>query len=97
MYKLVTVGRAKGGKVREAIGGGKALAEYLRSKHDVKVEVFLQQFGPAGNLYMIGEQKDLASLQALQAKIMADDGYWALVQKMSEVMDPPTMSLLQQV
>ncbi len=97
MYKLVNVGRAKGGKVREAIGGAKALAEHLQRKHDLKVEVFLQQFGPAGTLYMIGEQKDLASLQAVQAKIMADEGYWALVQKLAEVMDPPTMILLQGV
>jgi len=97
MYKLVNVGRAKGGKMREAIGGAKALAEHIRSKHDVKVDVFIQQFGPAGTLYMIGDMKDLASLQALQGKLMTDEGYWALVQKLSDVMDPPTMSLLQAV
>ena len=97
MYKLLNVGRAKGGKVREAIGGVKALAEYVHNKHDVKVEVFIQQFGPAGTLYMMGEAKDLATLQSIQAKLMADEGYWALVQKLSEVMDPPTMSLLQAV
>lgn len=97
MYKVVNVGRAKGGKMREAIAGAKTLAEYVQSKHDVKVEVFIQQFGPTGTLYIIGEQKDLASIQAMQMKMMADDGYWALVQKLSEVMDPPTMSLLQSV
>ena len=97
MYKLVSVGRAKGGKLREAVGAAKALAEHLRSKHDVKVEVYMQQFGPAGTLYMIGEQKDLSSFQTLQTKIMADEGYWTLVQKTAEVMDPPTMTLLQSV
>lgn len=97
MYKLVTVGRAKGGQVREAIAGAKEIAGYLHSKHGAKVEVFLQQFGPAGTIYLIGEQADLASIQSLQAKVMADDDYWNLVQKLSQVIDPPTMSLLQSV
>ena len=97
MYKIVGVGRAKAGKVREAIGATKAIAEYLSSKHDIKIEVYLQQFGPAGTIYVIGEQKDLATIQAIQAKFMADEGYWKLVQKAAEVSDPPTVALLQQV
>src|SRR6059036_2775205 len=97
MYKVVGVGRAKAGKAREAIAATKALAEYLSSKHDIKAEVFLQQFGPAGTVYLIAEAKDLASIQAIQAKIMADEGYWKLVQKAAEVSDPPTLALLQQV
>jgi len=46
---------------------------------------------------LIGEQKDLAGFQAIQEKIMADEGYWKLVQKAAEVTDPPTVALLQQV
>ena len=97
MYKIVGVGRAKAGKVREAIAATKAITEYMSSKHDVKIEVYLQQFGPAGTIYLIGEQKDLAGFQAIQEKIMADEGYWKLVQKAAEVTDPPTVALLQQV
>jgi len=46
---------------------------------------------------LIGEAKDLASIQAIQGKIMADEGYWTLVQKSVEVMEPPTIALLQQL
>ena len=97
MYKLMTVGRAKAGKVREAIGALKGLAEYIKSKHNLKTDVHVQLFGPAGTVYLIGEVPDLATFQAIQAKIMADDAYWALVNKAAEVIDPPTMALLQQV
>jgi hypothetical protein len=97
MYKIVAVGRAKPGKIREGLAANKALAEHVGSKHDVKIEVYLQQFGPAGTIYMIGELPDLASSQALQGKLMKDETYWGLVQKAAEVVDPPTFSLLQQV
>ena len=89
MYKILGVGKSQPGKVREAIAASKGLAEYMNSKHDVKVQVHLQQFGPPGTIYLIGEAKDLASIQAIQGKIMADEGYWTLVQKSVEVMEPP--------
>ena len=85
MYKILGVGKSKPGK------------EYMNSKHDVKVQVHLQQFGPPGTIYLSGEAKDLASIQVIQGKIMADEGYWTLVQKSVEVMEPPTIALLQQL
>ena len=97
MNKVVIVMTAKNGKVREAIAATKALVEYASSKHDLKSEVYLQLFGPAGTIYVIGEHKDLASAQAAQAKLMADEGYWAIVQKAVEVIDTPTIALLQPV
>ena len=44
MYKILGVGKSQPGKVREAIAASKGLAEYMNSKHDVKVQVHLQQF-----------------------------------------------------
>lgn len=49
MYKIVGVGRAKAGKVREAIAATKAITEYMSSKHDVKIEVYLQTVRPRWN------------------------------------------------
>ena len=46
MYKLMSVGRAKGGKLRETIGAMKALAEYINSKHNLNAQVHIQQFRP---------------------------------------------------
>jgi hypothetical protein len=97
MYKIMAVTRAKPGKLREAIGTSKAMAEHLNSKYDVKLQVHLQQFGPSGTLYSIGEVTDLATIQAIQGKLMTDEGYWAIVRKSADIADPPTIVLLQQL
>jgi len=99
MNKMVIVMTAKGGKAREAIAAAKALVEYNRAKHGIKSEVYMQALGGTlGTIYIIGEQNDAASAQAAQAKIMADEGYWALALKLVDVIaDPPTMVFLQPV
>ena len=41
---------------------------------------------------------DAASAQAAVAKLMADNGYWALTQKLADVVvNPPTITFLQSV
>jgi hypothetical protein len=98
MNKIVTVATAKNGKMREAIAAVKAVVEYMNSKFDLKNEAYVQLFGTVGTFYIMGEIKDLASIQAVQAKIMADEGYWALVQRYADVWDaPPKMTLLQSI
>ncbi len=99
MNKMVIVMTAKGGKAREAIASAKALVDYNRTKHGIKSEVYMQTFGGTlGTIYIIGEQNDAASAQATQAKLMADEGYWALAQKLVDVtVGPPTMAFLQPV
>ena len=97
MNKVVITMKAKGGKTREAIAAVKALVEYVRTKHDLKSEVYMQSFGGTlGTIYVIGEHKDAASAQAATAKLMADDGYWPIAQKLADVMvEPPTMAFLE--
>jgi hypothetical protein len=97
MYKIMAVTRARAGKLREAIGHSKEMAEHVKSKYDVNLQVHLQQFGPSGTIYSIGEVKDLATLQTIQGKLMSDEGYWAIVRKSAETIDPPTLVLLQQL
>ena len=89
---------AKGGKSREALAVLKEGVEYVRSKHGLKAEAYMQLYGVAGTIYVIDEYTDAASAQAAQAKLMADDGYMALVQRLAElIVDPPTITLLQSV
>ena len=99
MYKMVGVATAKNGMAREAIAAVKALVEYVNKKYDLKYEAYMQVFGgAAGTVYVINEYKDLDSLEAVQAKVMADDKYWTLVKKAAEVSaEPPTISLLRLV
>jgi hypothetical protein len=97
MYKIMAVTRARAGKLREAIGLSKEMAEHVTSKYDVKLQVHLQQFGPTGTIYSIGEVKDLATMQTIQGKLITDEGYWAIVRKSAEIIDPPNIVLLQQL
>jgi len=97
MNKMVMVMVAKPGKTREAIAAVKAMVEYVNTKHDLKTVAYMQIMGgTTGTIYVIGEDKDAASAQAASAKVMTDEGYWALSQKLAEVIiNPPTMSFLQ--
>ena len=97
--KMILVMTAKSGKTREAIAAAKTGRDYVSSKYGSKGEVYMQVFGGiAGTVYIIADYKDLASAQAVQAQILADEKYWELVQKLADVMvAPPTITLLQPV
>ena len=98
MNRLLTVGTAKNGKMRETILAAKAVVEYLNAKFELKNEVYIQLFGTSGTIYVTGEMKDLAAIQTVQAKIMADEGYWALTEKYAHLWESPLqMTLLQSV
>jgi quinol monooxygenase YgiN len=99
MYKVVAVAEAKNGMAREAIAAIKALVDYGKSTYGSNYEVYMQMLGgTAGTIYVIGDYKDLDAYQAAQAKVMADDKYWALVKKAAEFsVAPPTISLLRLV
>jgi len=84
MYRLMITARVKNGKIPEAISAAKAIAGYLNEKYRLKVDVFLQQFGPAGTIYRTSEYKDLDAFEKLDRQIRADQGYWAVVNKASE-------------
>ena len=99
MNKMVAVLNGKVGKNREAIAAVKALGDYVRTKYGAKGEAYIQTFGgTSGTIYIIAEYDDAASYQALQAKVMADEGYWALAQRIAEVVvSPPTIVFLQPI
>ena len=97
MNRVIGVTTAKNGKTREAVAALKALVEYVNSKYDLKYELYIQLFGTAGTIYLIADYKDVASIQAVQAKYMADNKFWAIAQKAAEVTDTPTITLLQPV
>jgi len=99
MYKIVLVMTAKAGKTREAIAGLKAIADYAHKKYDRRLEVHMQVFGgTSGTFYGTADYKDLASAQEALARLMADDQYMTLSEKLSEALiGPPTVTLLQPI
>jgi hypothetical protein len=36
-------------------------------------------------------------METIQGKLISDEGYWAIVRKSAETIDPPTIVLLQQL
>ena len=99
MNKMIMVMTAKSGKTRESIASAKAGVDYVNNKYGLKAEIHMQVFGGiAGTIYLIADYEDLASAQAMQSQVLADEKYWELVQKMADVMEsPPTITLLQPV
>ena len=86
MYRSVISARIKNGKIPEAIPAAKAIADYVNEKYHQKVDLFLRQFGPIGMIHWTSEYKDLDTFQKLNEQIMADQGYWAAVNKASEML-----------
>jgi len=98
MNKIVAVANAKAGKTREAIAVLNAMVDHARTTHGHKMEAYMQILGgTSGTIYLITEYEDAASYQAILAKLMADEGYWALSQRAAEVMSAPTLAFLQPV
>lgn len=85
MYRVVASARAKNGRIPDAIPAAKAIAEYV-GKQGIKLDVYLQQFGAAGRIVWTSEYKDLAAVESMQSRLMADQGYWAVVNKASETL-----------
>jgi hypothetical protein len=85
--------------MQEALPAAKAIADYAQKEHGLKIEVYLQQFGPAGTVYWTSEYKDLANVEKMQNALMADAGYWATVNKVSESLIEGSVSfaLLQSI
>ena len=86
MYRAVISARIKNGKIPEAIPAAKAIADYINEKYRIKVEVFLRQFGSIGMIHWTSEYKDLDAVEKLNDQIMTDQGYWAAVNKVSEML-----------
>ena len=82
MYKFTRSGKIKGGSFPDAVRWAKEIAEYVTSKHSpVKVHVYTGMFGDLNTIFWEIEHKDLASIESLSAKLVADQGYWAVVGK----------------
>ncbi len=96
MTRVLIIVTAKPGKSHEVLAGLKTLGEHVAKKYTQKGEVFMQVHGTAGTFYIINDYNDIASAQALQAKVMADQEYWAMAQKFGDlVVCPPTITILQ--
>jgi len=81
MYKFVRSAKVKA-SFPAALEWAKEVTEYINNKHSPpKVSVYTGMFGDVNTIFWEAEHKDLASLEAVFAKLTSDPGYWALVDK----------------
>jgi hypothetical protein len=70
------------GKFMEAIAWGKETAAYIEKKWGTPpLTVWLDAVGKVGVIHWSFDLADLAALDKIQAQMMADQGYWQLVNK----------------
>lgn len=74
--------RAAGGKAREATAWAQEVTAYLNGKFtETQFQAFTQRFGDVGTISWQADFDSLASLDSYQQAVVADAGYWALVDK----------------
>jgi hypothetical protein len=79
-------GQAKVGKHLEVIQFAKEVADYVNTKYaPVSVQVYSELFGVLNTIYWHTDYNDLASLEDLNAQLIADPGYLAIVSKASDI------------
>lgn len=72
------------GKTRAAIGFAHEVAAYMKSAYGVDLEVLRPIGGNPQRIAWSARYKDLAALEAVNAKSLDDKGYWAIVNKGSD-------------
>lgn len=72
------------GKTAAALGFAHEIASYMKRAYDVKLEVLMPIGGNPQRITWSARYQDLAALDAVNSKILADKEYMALASKGSE-------------
>jgi hypothetical protein len=85
MVRFQRLGRAKNGKLLEAIRFAKEVAEYINTKYPpVSVQVYIVASGDYGTIYWYADYRDFAAFESVSAQLRSDQGYWVIVNKAME-------------
>ncbi len=84
MISFVRVAGVAPGKTAAAIGFAHEMAAYMKSVYSVELEVLRPVGGNPQRIAWSARYKDMASLEDVSTKTMADKQYWAMVGKASE-------------
>jgi len=83
MFRFQRTGRVKNAQFFiEAVQWAKEITEYINTKYpQVSLQVYTEVFSDIHTIYWHADYKDLATLESVQSQLMADQGYWAIVNK----------------
>lgn len=86
MFRFHRISRAKIGKFRDAVLWAKDVAEYLNTNYaPVSVQAYAELFGEVNTIHWYADYEDLAALERMNAQLMADQGYQALLNKANDL------------
>ncbi|SRR6266498_5617792 len=78
--------RVARGKLREARQWAQEVTDYANQNHpEGKLQAFSERFGNIGRVSWQADFADLAALDKYQHSFDTDQGYWALVNKSTEL------------
>ena len=81
MIAFNRVGSIAPGKTAAAIGFAHEIAGYIKLTYGVEPEVMMPVGGNPQRIAWSTRYKDLATMEAIQTKTLADMQYWAIVNK----------------
>lgn len=82
MIRFQRCGKVKNGKLQDGMQYAKEICEYINAKYaPISVQAFNELFGDMTTIHFCADYEDLATLEKTHAKILADKGYWAIVNK----------------
>lgn len=86
MVRFERSARVARGKDYEARRWAQEVASYANSNHpEGKLNVFSERFGNLGRISWQADFDDLAALDRYQKSFDTDEGYWALINKATEL------------
>ena len=86
MFRFHRISRAKPGKFPEAIQFAKEVAGYINTKYaPISVQAYIEQFGDIGTLHWHVDYDNLAAVEKINAQLLTDQGYWALLNKAADL------------
>lgn len=80
MFRFQRTAQIRTGKLAEAIQWAKKITEYLNKKFaPLSTQAYTELFGDYGKVYWHTDFEDLATLEKVNAQLLADQEYWALL------------------
>lgn len=87
MIRFQRTARILLGRGQEAGRWAREVAELLNRKYpEAQVQVFASRFGEIGRVFWHADFTDLTAMDAWQQKVGADEEYWELVGKVSDLL-----------
>ena len=85
MFRFQRSGRTKNGKLLEGVRFAKEVAEYINTKYGPGlIHVYTEAFGELNTIYWYADYENLATIESINMQLLADQGYWAIVNKGTE-------------